>query len=299
MVDHAQLTRTERRRQAWVERGADAKVLRGGEDLLDADVLEQMDRRDIAGLLQRLAERDGAELLVVPVVHRIAGEGVGAVAVVERRGRRPAVHERRDIGVRLERGTGLAGRDRVVDLATDVVVVVVGAAHHGQHLSRVRVHHQHGAVVDAIAASVAAHAVVNRLLRQRLRFRIQGGNDSQPASEQVTGIVALLKLVPDIVHEVWRQRGTVTERRLMGGREHRAQVLLIGLVRDGRGHIAVAHHRIQDVPLASAGVGEPFGKERIQVAGPLRQAGQKAGLRQVQLAGGGPKVRLRRGLDAK
>ena len=44
MVDHAQFTRAERRRQAGIEGGADPKAPRSGEDLLDADVLEQVDR---------------------------------------------------------------------------------------------------------------------------------------------------------------------------------------------------------------------------------------------------------------
>src|SRR5205823_13602186 len=148
MVDHPQFARSEGRRQARVEWRRDAETPGRGENLLDADVLEQMDRRDVARLLQRLAERDRAELLTVPVMHRIAGERAGAVAVVERRGGWPAGHERRDIRVWLERGTRLAGRDRVVDLATDTLVVVVGAANHGKDFAGVRVHHQHGAVVD-------------------------------------------------------------------------------------------------------------------------------------------------------
>ena len=133
-----------------------------------------------------------------------------------------------------------------------------------------RVHHQHGAVVDPIAAGVAAHAVVNGLLRQRLGFRIQRGHDSQARAQEVAGIVALLELIPDVVHEMRRQRGTVTEGRLVGRGERGAQVLLIRLVRDGGRDVPIAHHGIQHVPLASTRVREPVGKERIQIAGPLR-----------------------------
>src|SRR5207248_9651671 len=69
-------------------------------------------------------------------------------------------------------------------------------------------------VIDPIAAGVAAHAIVHRLLRQRLGFRIQRGHDSQTPAKQVAGIVSLLELAPDVVDEMWRQRGTVTEHRL-------------------------------------------------------------------------------------
>ena len=84
MVDHAQLAGAERRRQARIERGVDAEAARGRKDFLDADVLEEMHRRDVARLLQRVPQRDGTELAAVPVVHRIPGEGLGAVAVVKR-----------------------------------------------------------------------------------------------------------------------------------------------------------------------------------------------------------------------
>src|SRR5207245_7933970 len=82
MIDHAQLTGAERRRQARIERGVDAEAARRREDLLDADVLEEVHRRDVARLLQRFPQRDGVKLPIVPVVQRIPGEGLGAVAAV-------------------------------------------------------------------------------------------------------------------------------------------------------------------------------------------------------------------------
>ena len=86
-------------------------------------------------------------------------------------------------------------------------------------------------------------------------------------------------------------------RGLLGRSQDRPQVFGIGLVRRGRGHVRVAHHRIEHVALPRASMGETLGQERIQVRRALRQPGQKACLGQVEPAGRGPEVGLRRRFD--
>ena len=84
MIDHPELAGAQRRRQAGIERRVDPEAAGGGKDLLHTDVLEEMDRRDVPRQLQRLTQRDGAQLLQIPVMHRVAREGMRPVAVIER-----------------------------------------------------------------------------------------------------------------------------------------------------------------------------------------------------------------------
>ena len=84
---------------------------------------------------------------------------------------------------------------------------------------------------------------------------------------------------------------------LLGRQQDRPEIHGVGLVGGGRADVRVAHHGIQHVALPRARMNKAFGQEGIQVAGALRQPGQKAGLRQVEPASRGPEVGLRGSFD--
>ena len=193
----------------------------------------------------------------------------------------------------------MPGLDRVIHLATDRGVAVIGAAHHRQHLAGVRIHHQHRPVVDAIACGKAGDTVVYCLLRQGLCLRVERRHDLQAGGQEITRVVTLLQLAPDVVDEMRREWRALCRHGLVPGSQRRSEILHEGLARDGLGDVAVAHHGIQHVLLATARTREPFGQEGVVIARCLRQAGEEARLRQVEFSRRRPKVRLRRGLDAE
>ena len=181
---------------------------------------------------------------------------------------------------RLARGKGH------VDLAVDLHVVEVGAAHERNHLARLRAHGDERAVGD-VAVGQRGHLLRHDALGLGLQLGVERRRDVQAGMVERLGAKHLLELLAHKKRKVGRLEvvlhGLVDQRLGPGG------------VRLGLRDIALFHHQPQHHGLAFLGaLGVGVG---VVVGGQLRQAGQQRGLRQREVGGILAKEGLGGGVD--
>jgi len=283
----------------FLDLGRDTQVVHERHDPIAAFELVGPERRQVARLRQRPAQRDVSLVLAVPVVEDLAADD--AVLVIQQRGRRDqSCFERRAIRVDLERRADPTPTDRIdagqVDLAADRGVVVVGAPDHRQDLAVVRVHHQHRPGIHAYRG-VRLHPRLYPFGRHHLRVHVQRRRDPQAALVQRLVAVLLRDVALDVVDEV-RGQGVVRRGQPLVRRDHLVDQVAVEQL-DRRRKVDVAHcdHPVENLAPALLGGIDLIGRaEHVVVGWRLGQAGEKAGLCPRQIAGVHLKVGLRRRL---
>src|SRR4051794_33921545 len=185
-VDRPDLDSAERAREA----GLEVRVATAGEpdaerfgrlvDLVVADALQCADGRDVEGVLEGLAHEDRTALELVRVARRPALARVELGRHVEQQAARgqPSGIERARVEDRLERGSGLAravARSVVLGrelLARECVLVIARAARVREHIARLVIERDEGAVVEILPPERSDPAVVRPRDLERLHERV-------------------------------------------------------------------------------------------------------------------------------
>ncbi len=158
-----------------------------------------------------------------------------------------------------------------------------------------RIDLRHRPAIDPQAAVVFLQPVAKRAGRHRLQVGIDGGADGQPAGEEFVVAELLGQLAADLVGEVVARRHLAARRGDVAAL-HRQQILGLGGVGVGPGHVAVQRHLVEHV--VAPGDRALLLAHRVQHARRLRQRREIRGLGQRELLQRLGEVGLRRRRDA-
>ena len=265
--------------------GRDAHGIAGIDDVLHANLVDDLGIYRVAGEIGGLAQADVAIALVLEVCDGpIAYEN--AVVAVRQHGGVHAGLDGCSERERLERRAGLTACHRG---EVELVDVVVAAAHHGEDVAGVGVDAHQGAL--ELVVCVLQHAP-HGVLSGRLILGRDGGLDGEAALEDDVGGELRGERRLHVVHEVRVGVGA----RLLRGRVVEHEVARDGVVVFLLGDVALVEQVGKHDVAALDGA---FGVcERVVVGGRLGQARQRGRLGDGEVRAGLAEVRLRRGLDA-
>ena len=270
---------------------------------LHADGIQHLDGDQVVGGGQRLAEQHRTAKLQVIVEGHIGralfGHKGGPLIEHHRRRGELAAGKGRRVGNRLDGGAGLPQGRRAVHRAVYAGRKIIGAAHQGQNLARLRVQGDQGGVAHiatagraigpvAVALGQAGQVVADDVAGRLVEVEVQGGIDAQPALLQPLQAQLLLQQPPDVHHKVGGADGK--------GRGSERQPLCLGLPGLRLGDEPLLDHQPQDDRLPRFGPLPVL--ERVVVGRRLNQPDQQGALGQVQVADVLAKVGLGRRLDA-
>jgi len=259
-------------------------------------LLEELDRRDVPRLADRLAHRHRPVVLQIGVLRPVAATEVGT-RVHDDRGRRRPLLQCGEVVEHLERRARLPQADTGdVELPLDPGIgarVVVRRPDVGKDLARTRVERRERGVPD-VAPVQPIDVVLHLPLGGLLDPPVERGRDPEPAARHGTLVTAedVGELVPDLEHEMRRPDRRDPwpdglDRLGVGG----------GLLR--RRDRVDAHHLVEHIgppDLRALGVRD---LRRVEDRRRLRQSGEQRGLREGELPQvGHAEVRRSRGLHA-
>ena len=280
---------TERGGAVGLDRGIDADELCHADELIDPDGVDDLGVGRVRGVLGGRVERDVAVLAVLEVLDGPGGADLHGGVAVEDNGGAHAGVERREQGEGLEARARLEAARRLVDLrALEVGVVVLAADHRLDVAVGVVDRDERG--VDVVVAGLVDDGA-RRSLGRRLAVRIDRGVDLKAALQDRVAREVLLKKLLDVVGEVRVGAGVVGELAVVED-----ELLCRGGVVLLLGDVARLKHTVEDeVASAHAVLGIA---ERVVEGGGVRQADERRGLGDAQLARVLVEVRDARGLDA-
>ena len=281
-------------REVLRERRGDPHVGRVGRGVVDADLLEDLDRDDVPRMDQGVVQRRGPLEFLVEVLRLPDAVGAGGVRVDDGgvhdhgRGGHPLVEGRR-VDERFEGRAGLApGLGRPVEFAP----VEVAPPDHRPDGAGLGVHRKQRPLDQPLFVSFAflhlfeplLHRIARRLLHRDVERRV----DLEPLLVEDVAAVFLLDVAADVLDEV---RGDLVLRLDRTEPERPAERLFSLRLRD----VTVLQHPRENVGLPLVG---PL---RVEVggiaAGGLGEAGQQGRFRQRQVARAFAEIPLGGGLD--
>ncbi len=154
------------------------------------------------------AEGAWAEVLAVIVLRAIGRVGIVVKAGMDIHhhlgGGMPLV-EGGQVAERLERGARLARGHSDVDVAVDLLIPIVDAAHHGQNLAGPGTEHDHRGVGNIVPLFLQRlYLLAGLLLGNAVDGQVHGGIDFEPAPVKQLRPKAILQLLADIHGKVGR-----------------------------------------------------------------------------------------------